>query len=47
MIFPYLIGVYMNKLGAEFAPLLMMIPSGLALIFFLMGYRSTIQQLAN
>jgi fucose permease len=47
MIFPYLIGVYMNKLGAEFAPLLMMIPSGLALVFFLAGYRSTIQQLSN
>ena len=47
MIFPYLIGLYMNKLGAEFAPLLMMIPSGLALVFFLVGYRSTIQQLTN
>ncbi|MFM1986547.1 MAG: hypothetical protein RIS18_764 [Actinomycetota bacterium] len=47
MIFPYLIGIYMNKLGAEYAPLLMMVPSGLALIFFLVGYRSTIQQLSN
>jgi fucose permease len=47
MIFPYLIGNYMNKLGAEYAPLLMMIPSGLALFFFLLGYRTTIQKLTS
>ena len=47
MIFPYLIGNFMNKLGAEYAPLLMMIPSGLALFFFLLGYRTTIQKLTS
>lgn len=47
MIFPYLIGSYMNIVGVEFAPLLMMIPAGLCLIFFSLGYRSSIQQLAK
>ena len=40
MIFPYLIGNYMNSLGTSFAPLLMMIPAIFALIFFTLGYRS-------
>jgi len=42
MIFPYLIGNYMNSLGTSFAPLLMMVPSILALIFFSFGYRSIV-----
>lgn len=40
MIFPYLIGNYMNSLGTNFAPLLMMVPAILALFFFSVGYRS-------
>jgi fucose permease len=40
MIFPYLIGSYMNSLGTSFAPLLMMVPAILALLFFTFGYRS-------
>ena len=40
MIFPYLIGNYMNSIGTNFAPLLMMVPAILALIFFSFGYRS-------
>ncbi len=40
MIFPYLIGNYMNSIGTRFAPLLMMVPATLALLFFSFGYRS-------
>jgi fucose permease len=43
MIFPYLIGIFMNNFGTEFAPLFIMIPAGLSVVFFFIGYRSTIQ----
>jgi len=47
MIFPYLIGSYMNQYGTQYAPLFMMVPSVLALLFFLSGYRTTIQKLVK
>lgn len=47
MISPYSVGIFMNNLGVEFAPLLMMVPAGLCLIFFLMGYRLSNRQLAQ
>ena len=43
MIFPYLIGSYMNSLGANLAPLLMLVPALLALVFFGLGYRSLLR----